>query len=107
MILVAAVFFLVLTACAGPPGPTKPTYVGGLSGCADFWRTMTEASQGILTDVELREMLKKVQSRTSSAEPAIREASTRVLATMTSGDGPAFSAASAALITACQNAGYK
>ncbi len=67
---------------------------------------MVQAAQGSITDAEIKERLRKVQTRGSTAEPAIRDASTRVLATITSGDGPGYSAASEDMIKACAEAGY-
>ncbi len=67
---------------------------------------MVQAAQGSITDAEIKERLRKVQTRGSTAEPAIRDASTRVLATITSGDDPGFSAASEDMIKACAEAGY-
>ncbi len=67
---------------------------------------MAQAAQGSLTDAEIEERLEKVQTRGSTAEPVIRDASTRVLATITSGDGPGFAAAEEDMIKACAEAGY-
>ncbi len=67
---------------------------------------MAQAAQGSITDAEIKERLEKVQTRGSTAEPAIRDASTLVLATITSGDNPGFPAASEDMIKACAEAGY-
>ena len=67
---------------------------------------MAQTAKGSITDAEIKDSLKKVQIRGSTAEPAIRDASTRVLATITSGDGPGYSAASEDMIKACAEAGY-
>ena len=67
---------------------------------------MAQAAQGSITDAEIKERLERVQTRGSAAEPAIRDASTLVLATITSGDDPGFSAASKDMIKACAEAGY-
>ncbi len=68
---------------------------------------MAQAAQGRLTDAEIKERLNKVRTRGSTAEPAIKDASTRVLATITSGDGPGFAAAEEDMIKACAEAGYE
>jgi len=67
---------------------------------------MAQAAQGSLTDADIKKRLEKVQTRGSTAEPPIKDASTRVLATVTSGDGPGFSAAEEDMIKACTEAGY-
>ena len=101
-LLVYATLTLIATAC----GPSGPVYTGGISACAEFQWIMAKAAQGSLTDAEIRERLEKVQARGSTAQPAIKDASTRLLATITSGDDPGFSAASEDMIKACAEAGY-
>ncbi len=100
--------FLFIVACSGgaPDAAQKERFAGGLSSCAEFRRTAADAAKGILTDAELREKLKKVQSRGSTAEPDIRDASTRVLSSVTQGDGPGASQAMADMFAACDKAGY-
>ena len=100
--LVFATLTLIATAC----GPPAPVYTGGISACAEFRRIVAQAAQGSLTDAEIRERLEKVQAPGSTAEPAIRDASIRVLATITSSDDLGFSAASEDMIKACAEAGY-
>ena len=108
IVSVFVLFTLLLIGCAESSRPTvrEPSYVGGLSGCAEFRRTVGAASQGILTNAEIRTRIQKVQDRTDSAEPAIRTASTRLLAAITKGDGPGFSEAAEDLALACKTAGY-
>ena len=101
-LLVSVILALIAAACS----PAGPVYTGGISACAEFRRITARAAQGILTDAEIKERLNKVRTRGSTAEPAIRDASTRLLATITSGDGPGFSAASEDMIKACTEAGY-
>ena len=101
-LLVITSFALVATAC----GPSGPVYTGGIAACAEFRRIMAQEAQGSVTNVEIRERLEKVQASGSTAEPAIKDASTRVLATITSGDEPGFSAAAGDMIKACTDAGY-
>ena len=101
-LLVITSFALVATAC----GPSGPVYTGGIAACAEFRRIMAQEAQGSVTNVEIRERLEKVQASGSTAEPAIKDASTRVLATITSGDDPGFFAAAEDLIKACTEAGY-
>ncbi len=67
---------------------------------------MAQAAQGSITDAEIKERLEKVQTRGSTAEPAIKDASTRVLETIISGDDPGFSAAEEDMFKACSDAGY-
>lgn len=88
------------------PKSDSSDYFGGLETCREFVRVANAASQGILTDTEIRDKLKPVQSRGSTAEPEIRAASTRLLATLTQGQGPEFSKAIEDLITACKQYGY-
>ena len=101
-LLVSVILALIAAACS----PSGPVYTGGISSCAEFRRIMAQAAQGSITDAEFKERLEKVQTSGSTAEPAIRDASTRLLATITSGDGPGFSAASEDMIKACAEAGY-
>ncbi len=100
--MVFATLTLIATAC----GPSGPVYTGGISACAEFRRIMAQAAQGSITDAEIKERLRKVQTRGSTAEPAIKDASTRVLAIITSGDDLGFSVASEDMIKACAEAGY-
>ena len=100
--LVFATLTLIATAC----GPSGPVYTGGISACAEFRRIMAQAAQGSITDAEIRERLKKVQSRGSTAEPTIKDASARILATITSSDDPGYSAAVEDMTKACAEAGY-
>ena len=93
---------LVANAC----GQTGQVYTVGISACDEFRRIMAQEAQGSITNAEIRERLEKVQARGSTAEPAIKDASTRVLATITSGDEPGFSAAAEDMIKACTEAGY-
>ena len=67
---------------------------------------MAQAAQGSITDAEIKERLEKVQTSGSTAEPAIKDASTRVLATITISDDPGYFAAVEDLIKACAEAGY-
>ena len=90
------------TACS----PSGSIYTGGLFACVEFRRIMAQGAEGNITDAETRERLEKVQARGSTAEPPIKDASTRVLATITSGDGPGFSTATEDMIKACTEAGY-
>jgi len=99
---VIAILTLIAAACS----PSGPVYTGGISACAEFRRIMAQAAQGNITDAETRETLEKVADSGSTAEPAIKDASTRVLATITSGDGPGLSAAQEDMIKACTEAGY-
>ncbi len=101
-LLVISILTLIAAACS----PSGPVYTGGISACAEFRRIMAQAAQGNITDAEIKERLEKVQTRGSTAEPPIKDASTRVLATVTSSDGPGFSAASEDTIKACTEAGY-
>lgn len=84
----------------------KDDYVGGLSACRNFQRAGFDAAKGLLTYDELREEFKKVQRRGSTAEPEIRDASTRMLRSTTKGDAPGLTEAMAAMFAACEKAGY-
>ncbi len=97
---------ITILALAAACSPSGPVYTGGISACAEFRRIMAQAAQGSLTDAEIKERLEKVQTRGSTAEPAIRDASTRVLATITSSDDPGYSAAVEDMTKACAEAGY-
>ena len=99
-------FLFIIARSGGAPDAAKSNYVGGLSSCREFERVGSDATKGILTDAELREKLKKVQSRGSTAEPDIRDASTRMLSSLTQGDGPGLSQAMADMIAACDKVGY-
>ncbi len=101
-LLVIAILTLIAAACS----PSGPIYTGGLFACVEFRRILAQGAEGNITDAETRERLKKVQARGSTAEPPIKDASTRVLATITSGDGPGFSTATEGMIKACTEAGY-
>ena len=92
---------LIIGACS-----TGSAYAGGSSGCAEFRRVSADAASGIITDVELREKMKKVQSRTSTAEPAINVAATAMLAGLTAGDNDAFAEGAIAMFKACDENGY-
>ena len=83
-----------------------PQYVGGRSACAEFQRLVPQLSQGILTDAEIREKVKTIQSRGSTAEPSIRNASTSMLQAMTPVDIDAFLTGSERMAAACSAAGY-
>ena len=91
---------------------TNP-YAGGRWGCNTFRNVQNDSANGLLTIPEMREELKKVQSRGSTAEPEIRAASTAMLRSLTSaGFSPtqqeldSLLSASLAMTEACKKYGY-
>ena len=100
IMLVGACIILAL-ACA-----TGSVHEGGRSACGEFQRTANSLSQGALSPLEFREDIKSIQHRGSTAEPAIRDASSRLLKTMTNGDGLGFSKATVDMVVACADSGY-
>ena len=83
-----------------------PTYAGGLSGCAKFQRMLPEWTLGVLTDAEIRDQVKEIWDRTSTAEPAISLASANMLRGITQGDTEAFLSGVEELADACIEKGY-
>ena len=81
-------------------------YTGGRSACNDFLSAGYDAALGIIIDTELREKLRKVQSKGSTAEPAIRDASLRLLQAVTQGDTSGLEQATKDMGQACNDAGY-
>ncbi len=101
VITLTGVCLLLALACS--PGSVQ---AGGRSACDEFTRTANSLSQGLLTPIQFRDKIKTVQNRGSAAEPAIRDASARLLSTMTQGDGSGFSKATGDMFSACAYAAY-
>ena len=101
VIALAVVCILLALACS-----TDSVEAGGRSACGEFQRTAKSLSKGLLTPVQFREKIKTVQDGGSTAEPAIKDASARLLRTMTRGDGAGFSKATGDMFAACAAAGY-
>ena len=123
--LVAVLVLVVVLDLAIPAKPhedSKPAkgkvqktnpYAGGRYSCNTFRNFQNDIANGFLTNPEMREELKKVQSRGSTAEPEIRAASTALLRSVTSaGFSPtqqeldSLLSASLAMTEACKKYGY-
>lgn len=101
VITLAGVCVLLALACS-----TGSAQASGRSACGEFARTANSLSQGLLTPMQFQENIKTVQNRGATAEPAIKDASARLLRTMTQGDGSGFSKATGDMFAACADAGY-
>ena len=101
IIMLGGVCLILALACT-----TGSVHAGGRSACGEFERTANSLSQGLLSPIEFRDNIKTIQHRGSTAEPAIKDASSRLLRTMTEGDGPGFSEATVDMFAACADAGY-
>ncbi len=101
IIMLAGVCLILALACAA-----GSVHAAGRFACGEFQRTANSLFQGLLSPVEFRDNIKTVQHRGSTAEPAIKDASSRLLRTMTDGDGPGFSKATVDMFAACADAGY-
>ncbi len=101
IIMLLGVCLMLALACATGSVPEA-----GRSACGEFQLTADSLSQGLLSPAEFRDRIKTVQHRGSTAEAAIKDASFRLLRTMTDGDGPGFSKATGDMFAACADAGY-
>ena len=109
---IAAVALIVTCVVSVMSQETNP-YAGGRWGCNTFRNFQNDIANGLLTIPEMREELKKVQSRGSTAEPEIRAASTALLRSVTSAgfsptqqDLDSLLSASLAMTEACKKYGY-
>ena len=96
VITLATVCILLALACS-----TGGVQASNRSACGEFAQTSNGVSQGLLTPIQFREKIKTIQHRGSTAEPAIKDASARLLRTMTRGDGSGFYKAAGDMFAAC------
>ena len=109
IVAVGFLFIIIILVIALPSSDSDSSssnYAGGLSACYEFQRILAPISEGIITDAELRDKLKKIQGRGSTAEPDIRAASTLMLRASTQGDIDALLTGLTAMGQACSDAGY-
>ena len=83
VVVIAAVALIVACVVSIMSVETSP-YAGGRWSCDTFRSVQNDVTNGLLTIPEMREEVKKVQSRGSTAEPEIAAASTALLAFLTS-----------------------
>lgn len=95
------VFMSLAVACS-----TSSVLSSGQLACAEFQTTSDSVSNGLFTPIEFRDSIISVQEQGSNAEPNIRDASARLLDTMTQGDGSAFRMATTEMFAACTDASY-
>lgn len=74
--------------------------------CDHFRNIAADVNAGVLTESELREKLKEVESDSLIATPAVRSASIRMLSTITQGETDAFGQAVRDMDAACESAGH-
>lgn len=70
--------------------------------CDHFRHVLDDASDGVLSDAELRTKLQEVEDDASIASPSVQAAARSLLAAVTSGTGEDISGAASALLDACQ-----
>lgn len=105
IILTLLVSVCVALVSVGEDG-SAPQYAGGKSACTHFRNVVSDGAAGLLTDAELREKLKEVNSSASSAELSIRRAGTNMLSAVTRGDTDGYVAAGTQMLAACIEHGY-
>lgn len=107
--LAAIAATVMLAACSGGGSGTTAA-AGGDDGseatCRHFRNIAGDASDGILTDEELRAKLKEVDDMAVIASTDIRDAARELLATVTSGTDAEQADAINALGEACRDAGF-
>ena len=92
----------LLGACSSD---SEPTGDQSSLACNHFRNVLGDVQDGVLTDTELREKLKEVESNASIASPGVQTAARQLLAAATSGSSEEISAAGGKLLAACSVAG--
>lgn len=104
---VGVALLLTLGGCAETGGSGGGDEVDQSSLACDHFRNVSgDASQGLLTDAEMREKMKEVHSNAAIATPEIRAASTKMLSAITSGELGRFTKAIGKMDSACTAAGH-
>lgn len=94
---------LVCAACS--PSAKELDTSGSREACSHFRNVAADYSAGVLTLGELRDKLIEVRDRSDSAAANVRNASTVMLAAITSGDVEGLAAAVKQMTVACQATG--
>ena len=85
---------------------TNTVQASGRLACGKFQTTADSLSNGLLSPIQFRDEITKLHEQGSAAEPAIKDASALLFATMTQGDGPGFRMGTADMFAACTDAGH-
>ena len=99
--MLAGTCLILSVACSAEAVPTN-----GRLACSEFQTTSDSLSNGLLSPIQFRDNITSVQELGSTAAPAIKDASARLIETMTQGDGTGFRMAAADMFAACTDAGF-
>ena len=98
--MLAGTCLILSVACSAEAVPTSRL------ACSEFQTTSDSLSNGLLSPIQFRDNITRVQELGSTAAPAIKDASARLIETMTQGDGTGFRMATADMFAACTDVGF-
>lgn len=104
--LLVAVLVLLGACATEESDPAEEARENSQLACDHFRNVAGDASEGTLTDQELREKLKEVEDNAVIATEEVQEAATAMLRAITQGDAEALSQAVEEMDAACTDAGF-
>ena len=99
--MLAGTCLILSAACSAEAVPTN-----GRLACSEFQTTSDSLSNELLSPIQFRDNITRVQELGSTAAPAIKDASALLIETMTQGDGTGFRMATTDMFAACTDAGF-